>query len=400
MKKIVCFWLLALCLPIGLMAQSVDDDLYFVPSKNKQEKKETPVRKEPTKQVTNIYTSPGTTVVVKDRKGRTRDVDEYNRRYDALDNEFVMDNDTLYIKEKANPDLDGEWVTGEFNGTQEDYEYAERIIRFRNPRFAVSISSPLYWDMVYGPNSWNWNVYTDGMYAYVFPTFSNPLWWDWRYGSYNWGWNYGWGWNRPYYAWGYYPGYWGGWHGGYWGHHHHHWPTHGWGWGGGNYWANNSYTNRRSYAPGRYNSSISRRSDYSRSQVRRTTSVPSGSRVSTGRVVGSRSESTRPGVTRSDASSTRRSTYTRPSSTRSSVSGSRTSTRTSTRSGSTSPLRTYSRDNNNRNSNYNSSRSSSSSSRSYSPASSSSRSSGSSYSGGGSSSSRSGGGSSSRSSRR
>ena len=209
MKKIVYFLLVALCLPIGLMAQSVDDDLYFVPSKDKKEKKETPVRKEPKKQVTNIYTSPGTTVVVQDRRGRTRDVDEYNRRYDARDNEFVMDNDTLYIKEKSTPDLDGEWVTGEFNGTQDDYEYAERIIRFRNPRFAISISSPLYWDVVYGPNSWDWNIYTDGMYAYAFPTFSNPLWWDWRYGSYGWGWNYGWGWSRPYYAWGYYPGYWG-----------------------------------------------------------------------------------------------------------------------------------------------------------------------------------------------
>ncbi len=154
MKKIVYFLLFALCLPIGLMAQSVDDDLYFIPSKDKQEKKETPVKKETKKQVTNIYTSPGTTVVVQDRKGRTRDVDEYNRRYDARDNEFVMDNDTLYIKEKSNPDLDGEWVTGEFNGTEDDYEYAERIIRFRNPRFAISISSPLYWDVVYGPNSW------------------------------------------------------------------------------------------------------------------------------------------------------------------------------------------------------------------------------------------------------
>lgn len=99
MKKIVYFLLFALCLPIGLLAQSVDDDLYFVPSKDKQERKETPVKKETKQQVTNIYTSPGTTVVVQDRKGKTRDVDEYNRRYDARDNEFVMDNDTLYIKE-------------------------------------------------------------------------------------------------------------------------------------------------------------------------------------------------------------------------------------------------------------------------------------------------------------
>ncbi len=78
MKKIVYFLLIALCLPIGLMAQSVDDDLYFVPSKDKKEKKETtPEKKEPKRQVTtNIYTSPGTTVVVQDRKGKTRDVDD------------------------------------------------------------------------------------------------------------------------------------------------------------------------------------------------------------------------------------------------------------------------------------------------------------------------------------
>lgn len=81
-----------------------------------------------------------------------RDVDEYNRRYDAKDNEFAMEDDTLYVKEKAVSDPDGEWVNG-FNGSQDDYEYAERIIRFRNPRFAVSISSPLYWDIVYGTNS-------------------------------------------------------------------------------------------------------------------------------------------------------------------------------------------------------------------------------------------------------
>ena len=125
---------------------------------------------------TTVYSSPGsTTVVVKDRKGNTRDVDEYNRRYDSRDNDFVMENDTLYINEKEDDGLDGEWVNGEFEGSQDDYEYATRIIRFRNPRYAISISSPLYWDVVYGLNSWDWNVYTDGLYAYAFPTFTNRL---------------------------------------------------------------------------------------------------------------------------------------------------------------------------------------------------------------------------------
>ena len=54
MKKIVYFLLFALCLPIGLLAQSVDDDLYFVPSKDKQEKKETPVKKETKQQLSKL----------------------------------------------------------------------------------------------------------------------------------------------------------------------------------------------------------------------------------------------------------------------------------------------------------------------------------------------------------
>lgn len=91
MKKIVFLSLFALALPlVGMMAQSNDDDLYFIPSKEKQAP--APVKKAPEKRTvtTNMYTSPGTTIVVRDRKGNTRNVDEYNRRYDARDNEFAM----------------------------------------------------------------------------------------------------------------------------------------------------------------------------------------------------------------------------------------------------------------------------------------------------------------------
>ena len=235
MKKIVFLSLLALCLPWTLAAQSVDDDLYYVPSKKKAEQKtekaeEETVRKAPENvivvetQKPVVCTNSGTTtIVVKDKKGNVRDVDEYNRRYNSKEYDFSQNEDTLYIEEKAVPDPDGEWVNG-FDGSEDDYEYAMRIIRFRNPRYAISISSPLYWDVVYGLNSWDWNVYTDGLYAYAFPTFTNRLWWDWRYNSYGWGWGwpyYGWnwGWSGWYSGWygGWYAG-WGGWYGG-WG-----WP--------------------------------------------------------------------------------------------------------------------------------------------------------------------------------
>ena len=199
MKKIVLASLMMVCLPYWAMSQSVDDDLYFIPKKKAEKKEE--VKQEvkvvvPQKQnTTTVYAAPGSTVVVKDVKGKVRDVDEYNRRYTSRDNNFSMENDTLYIEEKPLNER-GEWVNG-FEGSQDDYEYAMRIVRFRNPRYAIPVSSPLYWDVVYGLPSWDWNVYDDGLYAYVFPTYTNRLWWDWRYNSYGWGGYpyYGWGWN-------------------------------------------------------------------------------------------------------------------------------------------------------------------------------------------------------------
>lgn len=391
MKKVVFLWLLTLCLPWTLRAQVVDD-VYYVPSKHtvkKQDVKKETVVVTPVDEVvvksnapTSVSMSGGTaTVVVRDRKGNVRDVDEYNRRYDVDDYAFSAANDTLYIDEKEYDGLDGEWIGG-FDGSADDYEYATRIIRFRNPRYAISVSSPLYWDVVYGLNTWDWNVYTDGLYAYVFPTFTNRLWWDWRYNSFGW-------WGYPYYGWGwnswYGPGWawsWSSWWGPhYW--HHAYWHGPGY-WGGGRHWGN-VYTTRHSYvARAPYNRSglsSSRRSSLgSRSEtVRRSssssrgTSVRSSSVTGNRRVVGTRASGTaasRAGVrssgtvrraSGSSTSSGRTSTYTRPSRTRSTnglstgtttgIRSSRTTT-TYSRGASTMPSRTY-----NTNRNVNSSRS-------------------------------------------
>lgn len=241
-------------LPFVLAAQS-NDDLYFVPKKKAETKKETVVAPKQNSQGTTVYSTSTTStpVVVKDVAGNTRDVDEYNRRYTSGENTFSMQNDTLYIQEKPYNER-GEWVNG-FEGTQDDYEYAMRIVRFRSPRYAIPVSSPLYWDVVYGAfPSWDWNVYDDGLYAYVFPTYSNPLWWDWR-----WNWSiagprfcFGWNWYSPWYysSWYspyWYGGYWGGYWAGYWGpgwhHHHPYYPSYGW---GGAYQGHSySYNNRR-----------------------------------------------------------------------------------------------------------------------------------------------------------
>lgn len=220
--------LLLACLPGLSMAQS-GDDLYFVPKKE-QKKEVTKVVPEQTTNTT-ANTAPETAaIVVKDVKGNVRDVDEYNRRYTSRENTFSMQNDTLYIEEKPYGER-GEWVNG-FQGSQSDYEYAMRIVRFRSPGYAIPISSPLYWDVVYGAfPSWDWNVYDDGLYAYIFPTYTNPVWWNWRFSwgtfgpRFGWSFGYPWyydpwyysGWYSPYWYGGSYAGYWGGYWGSYWG---------------------------------------------------------------------------------------------------------------------------------------------------------------------------------------
>ena len=233
MKKFVLVSLMMTCLPFLAMAQT-NDDLYFIPKKKTESKVTSAVPAkvvvETDKTPTTVYASPGSTVVVKDVAGNVRDVDEYNRRYTSRDNTFSMENDTLYIEEKPYNER-GEWVNG-FEGSQTDYEYAMRIVRFRNPRYAIPVSSPLYWEVVYSLPSWEWNVFDDGLYAYAFPTYSNPLWWDWRF-------SYSWGWHSPWYYSSWYGGYWGGWP--YHHHHHHHvyapvhHPHYAWG-GVGGYW--------------------------------------------------------------------------------------------------------------------------------------------------------------------
>lgn len=215
-RNVVKLMVLLFILSGTAVAQSEVDDVYFVPTK-KEKETETPASRlvETAKSVESESTvNNSINVVVRNSQGRQVDIDEYNRRYTSDKNDFSIENDTLYIDELPDSDLEGQWVN-EFQGTRDDYEYAVRLIRFHDPAYAIPVGSPLYWDVVYGVGlfpSWDWNVYYDGMYAYVFPTYSNPLWWDWRYnswGRWRWRWTYWswydpwWGWGYPYYA--YYP---------------------------------------------------------------------------------------------------------------------------------------------------------------------------------------------------
>ena len=210
-------------------ASAQRDDLYFVPKKKKVEQvEEKPVVKQEAAggKTLSVTTVPAKQLVM--------DEDAYNRRGSyltetgdavsefAMDDEgFVliteegdtmwMDTDTLRLTRVS----DGEgWVNG-FEGSDSDYEYAMRIIRFRNPRYAIPVSSPLYWDVVYGGAlwpRWEWNIYDDGMFAYAFPTRSNWHYWDYMV-SYPFGWS---SWSSPWYH--HYGCHWG-----------HHWGSHsGW----------------------------------------------------------------------------------------------------------------------------------------------------------------------------
>ena len=307
MKKIVLFSLMMACLPFMALAQSGNDDLYYIPKKKeKKVEAKTVVKKEQTSVMGNgtQVTAP---IVVRDVNGNTRDLDEYNRRYSSRENEFSYENDTLYIQEK--PYLEqGEWVNG-FVGSQEDYDYAMRIIRFRSPSFAVSISSPFYWDIISLGYSSNWNVFDTGMYAFAFPTFSNNWWWDWRYnrmtsfryypsswwyGSswyYSSNWWYGWGYHHPPHI------------------HHSHWhqfPPHYAHGGVGGYWGNNHGWNGSSaHNPGIH---AGRYADNSRGSMSGRTQVNRGDRVNRNENVSnrrpSRNEQT---VNRGNASSVRNS---------------------------------------------------------------------------------------------
>lgn len=101
MMKVKVFASLMLAgLPFILAAQS-NDDLYFIPKKKTETKKETVVAPKQNSQGTTVYSTSTTStpVVVKDVAGNTRDVDEYNRRYTSRENTFSMQNDTLYIQE-------------------------------------------------------------------------------------------------------------------------------------------------------------------------------------------------------------------------------------------------------------------------------------------------------------
>ena len=221
------------------MAQSyyIEDDIYYTPGDKNPVVEEARLEKE----VITITATPASqsTQATLSNYSQERDVDEYNRRYGyasyeapvaeegtQIDNTFVYTSDdvaagdTLYIQME-----DGYYLNG-FNGSHSDYEYTVQIHRFYNPRYTVSISDPAY-STIYMLDSNDWNVYIDGSYAWVTPTWTNPWYWSYTWSPYSYSswawrtWSY-YGWYSPWYDPWYYPGYYHGWYDPYYHHHHHH----------------------------------------------------------------------------------------------------------------------------------------------------------------------------------
>ena len=320
MRKIILLIGILVGVPFCMKAQN---EMYFLPESQKETKEKKEVKREtsqrntvsttPKDKVRKIYVPSGSTVVLHETEYNNDKIDQYNRR-----NQVLIAGDEEY--EYVPPTRGGEWINHGFEGSMDDYGDAERAITSRDRRYSISISSPNYWDIVYGLNSWDWNIYVDDFDAYIFPKYTNRYWSSWKFGRtprlsilvgmYNY--NHG-GWYDPFYygGWGYYSswGYpswgwghsWGGWYDPYYSY-----PS--WGWGGGYYpyygrRSKGYYTNRRydgysSYGRGssassstryRANSSSTRynptdrsvRRDYSSTRNRSTgTFINSGSNTS------------------------------------------------------------------------------------------------------------------------
>ena len=215
--KMIVAMFLVLVSPLVATAQV--DDVYFVPTKESEEKV---LVVKSTAEKYNIDNTSASSM---------RNVDEYNRRstvYTNAPDEYIDENYTdEYVYEEDSYD---------------DYSYSTRIIRFRNPRRAVY--SSIYWDLMYGCGINDWLIYDNGYSIDIYPTYNNPyyFWSDFAFSWnpfswYSWhSWHHAahWGWHHPYYS-----HYYGHCYDHYYGHHNHiaMRPNH-------NYWSPSRRNNR------------------------------------------------------------------------------------------------------------------------------------------------------------
>ncbi|MDP4240218.1 MAG: hypothetical protein Q8904_12180 [Bacteroidota bacterium] len=249
MKRSTLITILSLLIPLLGMSQTKAayvDDIYLKPGdakaqmsvQNQDTKEKTPQYKNGAKEIVYIERDSPNNKVVHDTVYVVGQANEVRQNTSSNVINGIV-HDTIYVVGQANDSTEnnreqGYYLNG-FKGTESDMEYAERIRRFHNPRYEIFIADPRYND-IYFLNDYDWNVYVDGSYAYVTPTWTNPAWWNYNFSPYSYG---GYGWYSP---WGYnnfYGGFgFGGYFGdyfGYGGYYGYGYPYYGYGYGYGNW---------------------------------------------------------------------------------------------------------------------------------------------------------------------
>jgi hypothetical protein len=193
MKRFIFISMLTVLIPLVGFGQNqqIIDDIYFKPSDAKIMKKQTTV----VKQAPNYKNGAREIVYIDRNNGKN----------------VVVQRDTVLILAQANDSTErilndstgnnqenGYYLNG-FNGSESDLEYADRIHRFHDPKYQIFIGDPRYNDINF-LNNYDWNVYVDGSYAYVTPTWTNPYWWNYNLSPFSYwnNWNNPWGYNGMY----------------------------------------------------------------------------------------------------------------------------------------------------------------------------------------------------------
>ncbi len=181
-----------LALPFAIYAQN--DDMYFVSSKKKNDKKDD-TKVERRERGLNIRTEASPWDDAEDtdyHTGSLRDVDEYNRRGTQV--RARLQGDTLYVQNEQ-PLPEQEYVVRYEDNYAVDEPY------YNDYRFAMRLSryhgfyhyDPFMWDVCYG---W-YDPWYDPWYGWYGPYYRHGWYswcdWGWGWGHAHLGWHHGWG---------------------------------------------------------------------------------------------------------------------------------------------------------------------------------------------------------------
>ncbi len=191
MKRNLLALIVAVCLPVLTLAQSADDDMYYVPKKKTETKDKSlaPVKTPVDEAEEDVVDADADY-----HTGQLRDVDEYNRRGSQQVRTRLV-GDTLYVvsddgEETIYADVDGSKAEGKsqepeyyyYDDDYDDFHYAVRLRRYHG----VYLYDPFYADFAYGwYNPWYYSWYDPWCYSWH-GHWHSPWYGGW-YGGFTWG---------------------------------------------------------------------------------------------------------------------------------------------------------------------------------------------------------------------